>query len=59
MAKKKEVFEGGLLSGKRKYIVAIIAVLAAFGGYLGGDIGLADLVTQIQDALGLGADAVQ
>lgn len=59
MAKKKEVFEGGLLSGKRKYIVAAGAIVVAVGAYLVGDIGLADLVTQIQDALGLGADAVQ
>lgn len=43
------------LSGKKAYIVMIGAIIAAIGGYAEGTLTLAELVTAIFAALGLGA----
>jgi hypothetical protein len=48
---------GGLLAGKKTYLAAIGAVVAAVVAYLSGDIGLWPMILTVAGSLGLGSVA--
>ena len=43
-----------MLSGKKTYIVMIVAIVGAIGGFLTGEVTLVQTITAILSALGLG-----
>lgn len=50
-----KIFGGGLLAGKKSYIVSAVLVVTAVAGYLTGEYTLAELVTQLGQGGGLAA----
>ena len=46
------IFTGGFLAGKRTYIIGIILIIQALGGYVLGDLSLSQLIDKLPEILG-------